>query len=226
MLKLARRFRRDERGLSMTEAILVFPVVLLVITAFVEFGYAVFQWNQTVKATQLGARLAAVSDPVITDLSSISGDLLSDDVGVGVPPTDGSGNLLAVSCGGTSGTACEPNGMNRMIFGSDGKCDPDYTGDFLNGDSSAGITAGMCDLNPQITTENIRVTYHRTGLGYYGRPGNANGLVMTITIATDGVTFDLPLLGALLGINNLAIPAHPVSVTSEDFTSCRTTCGS
>ena len=46
---------------------LTFPIIMLVFAAFVEFGYAMSQWNQTVKALQYGARLAAVSDPLMKE---------------------------------------------------------------------------------------------------------------------------------------------------------------
>lgn len=43
---LFRRFRRDEDGLSLTEGVIVLPVVLIVITIFMEFGFAMYQWNR------------------------------------------------------------------------------------------------------------------------------------------------------------------------------------
>ena len=82
----------------------------------------------------------------------------------------------------------------------------------------------MCDFNSAITTDNVVVSYHRSGLGYFGRPGAAGGLIVTLTVEAEGLQFDLPLIGALLGVNNVAIPAHPATVTSEDFNSCRDVC--
>jgi hypothetical protein len=34
-----------------------------------------------------------------------------------------------------------------------------------------------------------------------------------------GITFDLPILGTLLGIDQIQIPLMPVTVTSEDLKS-------
>ena len=64
------------------------------------------------------------------------------------------------------------------------------------------------------TPANIRVTYYRSGLGYVGRPG---GPVVSITVETRNLTFNFFFLGALLGLNNITIPAHPVTITSEDL---------
>ena len=43
-------FWQDQRGVTLTEGLITLPLVLLAISAFVEFGYAMSQWNQTVKA--------------------------------------------------------------------------------------------------------------------------------------------------------------------------------
>lgn len=211
MTRLGRKFLRDEDGISLVEGAIVIPVVLIVISAFVEFGFAVFQWNQTVKSLQLGARLAAVSDP-IADTTP----LLADYTGFAGDPAPGFNAADTVTCGGTDGSrpACVTDEINRLVFGSDGVCDPAY------GTSKPG----MCDLNPTIAPENVVVTYHRSGLGYVGRPGSAGGLILTLTVEAEGLNFDLPLLGALAGVNRVEIPAHPVSITSEDFNSCRDTC--
>jgi hypothetical protein len=36
------------------------------------------------------------------------------------------------------------------------------------------------------------------------------------------ITFDLPILGGLLGLNDITIPAHPVTITTEDLKTCST----
>ena len=72
----------------------------------------------------------------------------------------------------------------------------------------------MCDLNGLIRPENIRVTYYRSGLGYVGRPA---GPVVSITVETRNLNFDFYFLAALLGLENITIPAHPVTITSEDL---------
>ena len=61
---------------------------------------------------------------------------------------------------------------------------------------------------------NVVVTYRVSGLGYYGRP---SGAVVTIRMEVQNITFDLPILGALLGLDDVTIPAMPVTVTSEDL---------
>lgn len=200
-----RRFRRDETGATLIEGMIAVPVVLLVITAMIEFSYAVWQWNQTVKAVQLGARLAAVSTPVPPNLDTLSSDFLGIDQGNAVPA-----NYLAVTCG-AGATACAADELNRLVRGSDGVCNPFY----------GNTVPGVCDFNPSIQPENIRITYHRSFLGYVGRPA---GPVATVTLEVRDLKFNLPFIGRFVGINTIDIPAHPVSVTSEDLTSCQDGC--
>lgn len=197
MVGLLRRFRRDERGLSLTEALLTLPIMLLMIAAFVEFGFVIFQWNQTAKAMQLGARLLAVSDPLI-DLGPL--EVSGGNPGDPMPDPMPSGDFASLSCG-AGAEACRPG--------------PDYMDRLI---------ARMQAFNPRIRAENVRVTYTRTGLGYVGRPG---GPVVTVTVETDGLYFDLPLIGALFRevfktdpeFRGIRVPANPVTVTGEDLRS-------
>lgn len=215
-LSKLRRFRDEEDGLSLVEGLITIPVSILLIAAMVEFSFAVWQWNQTVKAIQLGARLAAVSDPLATDYFTVledygNGPLEGDPIPVG---TDGAGNpdfsttSKFVTCGAAAGlTACDPVELDRLVFGSDGVCNPNF-----------GTTKpGVCDFNPLIEPENLQISYHRNWLGYVGRP---MGPVSTITLEVRDLTFQLPFLGAMLGVNSVQIPAHPVTVTSEDMDRC------
>lgn len=203
MVRLLHRFWRDERGLSLTEALFTLPIMLLMIAAFVEFGFAIYQWNQTAKAMQLGARLLAVSDPIHPNFALMTNYDAALEPGDPVP-ADG----FALRCGAGQATPCLADGMERLIKGSDRTCGPSF-----------GTTSGMCDFNPRINAGNVVVTYARTGLGYVGRPG---GPVVSVTVETNGLRFNLPLLGALLGWNEnsgITVPANPVTVVGEDLRS-------
>lgn len=196
-------FRRQD-GTIMIEGLLVFPLVLLTFSTFFEFGYAVFQWNQTVKALQAGARHIAVSDPLIADLTVFDG---GGNAGDPVPAA-----VVSVSCGAGT-TPCEPDAMNRLIYGANA------TGtDNICGNPAENTIPGMCDFNTAIRANNVLATYYRAGLGYEGRPF---GPVLTIRLEVKNLSFDLPLVGALLNLNTFTIPAHPVTITSEDLCSTR-----
>lgn len=204
-----RRFWRDQSGISFLEGIIVLPLVLLVIAVMVELGFAVFQWNQTVKALQLGARLAIVSDPLVDTGGSQWAALTNygtTPAGEPVPDTN-----VSASCGAGMSETCVSDELNRLIYGvaNDGSIDSNCA-------PGEGLMPGMCDFNIKLRPSHVWVTYQRSGLGYVGRP---LGPVLTVTIGTSGLGLDLPLLGALIGLDGIAIPAHPVSVTSEDLSS-------
>lgn len=189
---------RSEEGAVLVEGLLVLPILVLVMAAFVEFGFAMFQWNQTVKAVQIGARQLAVSAPILTSMTAFTADLGGLQAGVAVPAT-----VVSVTCGAGT-TACDGPGMTRLIQGSDGTC---------NANIGGGVS-GMCDFFPRLNAQNVRVTYRRDGLGYVGRPG---GPVLSITVETFGMTFDFLILDALIGANSIPIPPHSVTFTSEDL---------
>uniref|UniRef100_A0A2A3JZT2 Pilus assembly protein TadE n=2 Tax=Alloyangia mangrovi TaxID=1779329 RepID=A0A2A3JZT2_9RHOB len=198
-------FLRETSGLAMTEALIVVPVLMLVCGAMVEFGLMVYEWNQTLKAMQVGARRAAVSTP-LTDISALSdyGASLSQGDPVPMPPPDPPepGNTYAVSCG-AGASPCDEAALTRLMNGSD--------------DDGSGIT-GIRDIAPFIAPENIRITYQHSGLGYVGRPF---GPVLTVTLEVRDLAFDLLLLDMLVPIT---IPAHPVAITSEDLSDCEEPC--
>ncbi|MGI9352869.1 MAG: TadE/TadG family type IV pilus assembly protein [Rhizobiaceae bacterium] len=201
-----KRLLRNETGASFFEGIVVFPIVLLTFSALVEFGFASFQWNQTVKALQLGARQLAVSNMLVSaaDASALTADYPGAEGGP-TPPTP-----VSVSCG-AGASACIPDEIQRLVRGSDNDCDPEF---------GNGIP-GICDFNNRILEENIRVTYQRTGLGYVGRPA---GPIVTIIIEARDVNFELPIMGALFGLDDISIPANPITITSEDLSNCSAAC--
>ncbi|KKZ85227.1 pilus assembly protein TadE [Rhizobium phaseoli] len=197
-------FWRDSSGVSLVEALLTFPIVMLVFAAFIEFGYAMSQWNQTVKALQYGARLAAVSDPLTTNFNAVFPVDAADPLNNGkATPNDAT---ISSTCGPALANCTAA--LNRIVLGSDGVCN-------VGTDPHPGI----CDLNWRITPDKLMVTYQRSGLGYWGRP---DGPVLTMRLEVRDITFDLPILGGLLGLNDVTIPAHPVTITTEDLKTCST----
>lgn len=210
-------FIEQEDGLSMVEGLIVFPLVLLMFAAFFEFGFAVHQWNQTAKALQLGARLLAVSNPLIQPKEKGNSGkfttfetIFTDDLKNIDPGEPVLADIISASCG-VDADPCSPVEVNRLIYGSDNQCNIAF----------GNSLPGMCDFNNRIGVENIRVTYYRAGLGFVDRPG---GPVVTVSVQIPNLTFNLPLVGALLGLDDLKIPSHAVTVTGEDLSSCEGTC--
>ncbi|MDA7427614.1 pilus assembly protein [Primorskyibacter aestuariivivens] len=189
--------------MTLVEALLTLPIVLLMIAAMVEISFMMVQWNQSVKALQVGVRLAAVSTPVM-DISPLT---TGDTAFTGTPEGDAvPQNMLGVSC---TGTGCDTAAMDYLMTGPDGVC----------GQVTAGVQPGICDIARFLSKDNIQVTYIRSGLGYVGRP---NAPVLTIRLELVNKTFDYLMLAALVpGISSITFPPHTVSITSEDMLTCR-----
>ncbi|MDX8526635.1 pilus assembly protein [Mesorhizobium sp. MSK_1335] len=192
----------------MVETTIVAPLLFALTLGFVDFGYALYQWNAATKAVQVGARLASISDPIAPQIATAG-------------PTATPGNPVpagsfAYICNGATST-CTCTGaycvagvwtaanFNRIYAGDDGICGP-----------VAGSRPGMCDFFPLLQPANVVVRYTATGLGYQTR---ATGAVPTITVSLQNVNFQFFFLGGLLGFGNMAMPSMLSTVTGEDLKS-------
>ena len=159
------RFTSDTAGVVLVEAMISIPILIMILVTMVEFGVATFQWNQSIKALQIGARLASVSSPIVEDADYAA---LTSDYGALIDGDPVPASVVSFSCG--AGTdPCNDTQFKRLYFGSDDDC----------GAPAAGTVSGMCDAAPFLGQDVIRVTYTRAGLGYVGRPF---GPVTTITV--------------------------------------------
>jgi hypothetical protein len=169
----------------------------------VDFSLALRQWNAASKATELGGRLAAVSDPVSSDLSSLTG--LSSGVNPGDPmpyfERVCSGSSQSCSNGGTySATA-----MNTIVYGR---------GNSACGTVASGQLAAMCNVYSGLTASNVTITYEQTGLGFAGSP---SGPTPTVTVQTTGLRFNFFFLNGLLGLAPMNMPTMRTTITGEDL---------
>jgi hypothetical protein len=183
----------------MVEASLSITLLLVLTLGFVDFGYALWQWNAASKAVQVGARMAAISPPVATEVIAAGP---ATNPGNAIP--SGSYNFV---CDGAAST-CSNGTFNaanfgRILGGDDGACTRPSTG-----------RPGMCDFFPLITAQNVEIRYASTGLGYQGRPG---GAVPTITVSLKGLNYQFFFLGGLLGLSAVNMPSMLSSFTGEDL---------
>ena len=192
---------REQGGAAAVEFALVGGLLIAVLFAAVEFGHAFWQWNAATKAVQLGARLAAVSSPVSSDLKTLSG------LSASVLPGDPMPYFERVCSGATrqcSNGSYDAAAMNAIVYG------PGNTA------CSATEQRAMCRIFGRIKPENVVVEYVHTGLGFAGRPG---GPVPTVTVRLTGLNFDFVVLGGLLGLGPMQMPGLATTVTGEDLSS-------
>ena len=209
----AKFFLRDQHGAVMVEVTIMLSITLILVFGAIDFLLLFYQWNAAAKAVQIGARLAAVSDPVASGLNRISQAV----VGASVAPGAAMPNFV-VTCDGRTAT-CTCNGVNacRGIKGYDGAAMNTIVfgrGSSSCSDAKSGDGVGMCDIFSRITPTNVKIVYAQTGLGYAGRPG---GPTPTITVSLQHLPFQFFFLRGLMGFHDLQIPASTVSLTAEDL---------
>lgn len=197
-----RPFSASDSGAVSVEFGLTLTVFMLVLLAAAEFALGYWQWNAASKAVQLGARLAAVTDPVAAELRTLTG--LSSGVNPGDPMP-----FFEIECRGamqscTTG-AYDAAAMATIVFGRGNDACPEEPRPY----------PPMCQLFRRVTPENVVISYVHTGLGFAGRPG---GPVPTITLRLEDVVYDSVVLRRLLG-DAVMMPAFTTTVTGENLSS-------
>ena len=189
------RFFPAESGVALTEALIVFPIMVLAVAVCIEFTFVMYQWNSAAKAMQLAARKLIVSDPVTTDFDTV----------FAFDPAQGGELILpnsaVVSVCGAGAAACDANELDRLV----------------NGGGPGSMWPGITAYYPSIEPGDIRITYEQSGLGYHGRP---TGPVVSVRLELLANPIDFVFLGGLLGIAGFSFPPFTVTATTEDLQSC------
>lgn len=206
------RLARDQDGAILVEATVTMTVLLVFVLGSIDFLVAFYQWNAAAKALLVGARIAAVSDPVADGLNNLSVAVAGPFMPAGAPmPSfvvrcDGAARTCTCEGACTGITGYNDAAMNTIVFGR---------GSSSCSDATSLYYAGMCDIFPRITVANVVIVYAQTGLGYVGRP---NGPVPTISITLQNLPFQFYFLGGLMGLSKINIPAV-ASIGGEDLSS-------
>jgi TadE-like protein len=200
------KFSRDRKGGALFEFALIAVLMLSTSLAAVEFSYLYFQWNSASKAVQLGARIAAVSDPVSSDLKTLTGLEGGALPGDPMPYFERVCDGKTASC--TNGGTYDAGAMNVLLNGSGGISSGG------NGDPVVHAVPGMRDILPQLKAENVVVKYVYSGLGFAGRPG---GPVPTIVVELQGLTFEFVMIDKLFGFTSIQLPTFRTTITGEDL---------
>jgi len=221
-----RRFASDRMGAVLVEATVLIPFLFVLTLGAVDFLFAFYQWSAAGKAVEIGARLAAVSNPVAAGLNGLSTYAVSSGLaGAGdrMPPytITCDGSTSTCTCVGTVcfGISYDLDAMNTIVFGRDGnqQC----------GDAASYYFAGMCDVGGSIRIgrENVQIVYSQPvllepeekGLGYAGRPG---GPIPTVTVSLlPNLQFHYFFLNSLMGFADITIPSMTTTFTGEALSS-------
>lgn len=223
-MSFIRRLLHDLKGAVLVETTILIPILLVFLLGAVDFLFAFYEWSAATKAVEIGARIAAVSDPVASGLNSIS-------TGVVNPPTVNPGDPMPnfqVTCNGATQActctvgSCPGMGsfswaaINKIICGRDNTSTTECNYPTNCHDATSYYFAGMCDIFQRITAANVKIVYTQTGLGFAGRSG---GPVPTITVSLQNIPFQFFFLNGLLGFRPINIPAAATTMTGEVLSS-------
>lgn len=202
----------DQTGAVFAEFAILMPVIVVIVCGSIDFLYAFYQLNAAAKAVEVGARIAAVSDPVAAGLNYLPDEAVLSGAQPGGPlPSFSvacSDNRCSCSgtCTGLIDNPFNPAAMDRIVYGR-------------NATSCSSTTSyydtGMCNILSTITAANVVIVYTQTALGYAGRPG---GPVPTITVSLTHMQLQFFFLTALLGIH-IPMPPMTTTVTAQDLCS-------
>jgi len=195
-----RALAADADGTTSVEFGLIAGVLFALLFGITDFGYAFWQWSSAAKALQLGVRLAAVSDPVSSDLKTYTG--LSSSVLDGDPMP-----YYQRVCNGNV------EELQRRHLRPD-RAQHHRLRPRQRQLPAPQPFAPMCQIFTRIKPENVVIEYVHTGLGYAGRPG---GPIPTIKLSLTGLNYDFLILNGFMGLPPISMAGLMATTTGEDL---------
>jgi hypothetical protein len=177
---------------------MVLPVLIFLLFGIIDGGRFLWEYNRAEKATQVGARMAIVTDIVSTDLKD--------------------NDYLGVTVGGTTLTEglTIPPGALGTITCNDSTCScVDACSGIDDGYDAAAFTRlvdRMKQIKPDIAAANVEVIYRGSGLGFAGDP---SGMAMSplVTVRLKDLEFR-PITSLLFA--TIDMPSFSTTLTAED----------
>lgn len=187
-----RRFLADERGAA-GEFALVLPLLVLFLVGIIDAGRFAYDFNRGEKASQIGARVAVVTNPLVSELSTysfVSSTLIQGDR----IPRDALGTITCTSTSCTCTTTPCLGGTTTL-------------------DTAAFdvVADRIQQIWPEVTDEDISVEYTGSGLGYAGNPTGMD-VAPFVTVRLSNMDFtSILLFGSTVGL-----PDFRYTLTMED----------
>lgn len=195
----------DKSGAAAAEFALVLPLLLILLFGIIDGGRWMWTYNRAVKATQAGARVAAVTNAIPTELTN---SYVGTTVG-GVALTQGDA-IPAAALGKVTCTRAGATGNPTCVCTTTPCPATTFTTSPTGWDA---IVARMRNMFPQINDANVIVEYSGSGLGYAGDP-DGQDISPLITVKLQNLNFTPITLLALKSVQ--IIPASATTLTAED----------
>lgn len=202
---------RSTSGAGAAEFAVVLPLFVVLLFGIIDGARFVWEYNKAEKATQVGARVAAVTNVLSTGLrdedyagQTVGGITI---VAGGRIPSGALGSVLCTSTGCTCETAPCPSDLGTL--------DSVTFNDVL--------VERMREIHPPIQPENVQVRYTGSGFGFAGSAATGGGgggsgteqmeISPLITVTLDGLEFR-PITALLFA--SISMPAFASTLTAED----------
>lgn len=189
-------FLRDCRGGSAAEFVLVLPVLALLIFATIDASWFAWRVNLAEKATQAGARMAVVTSPIASGLTTENYNTSTYGLTQGdVIPVSALGLVSCNNASCTCTTAPCPSSLAH--------------------DATAfnQILSRMQVYDPRVTASNLVVEYRGSGLGFAGDPSGMQ-IAPLVTVRLRNMQMNTPTGYVWKAAFNL--PDFAYSLTMED----------
>ena len=167
---------RDRRASSAAEFAIVLPLLLLFLLGIIDVGRLLWTVNRIEKATQMGARFAVVTNPIPSNLRTVSAVGLTDSTGHILVAGDMLTNYVMATAkySGTFPRTTAPTcAGNCTALGAATKASFDAIFNY--------VKLFLPELE---RTGRVDVSYSNSGLGYAGDPGGQDFYpIITVTVS-------------------------------------------
>jgi hypothetical protein len=203
MTNLFKRLVKSRSGAGAAEFALVLPLFLILLFGVIDAGRFLWEYNEAEKATQVGARVAIVTNVLSSGLrdADYTGQTINGvKIGPGDPiPAAALGTMVCTN----AGCSCDASDGGAAPCPDPGTFDSDTFNDVL--------VTRMQQIDPAIRAENVVVRYSGSGLGS-ATAGEMQISPLT-TVSLTGMTFS-PVTSLLLA--QVPISDMSTTLTSED----------
>jgi len=197
---ILRRLTTDTKGATAAEFGIVLPLFILFLLGIIDVGRWLWTYNHLEKATQMGARMAVVTNAALGTETAHTG-IYASYIGIGgLTPGDNipASALGKITCTNSSCTCTTTPCPSVSAFNS---------ADFDR------VANDMKLFYHEVDPTNVTIEYSSSGLGFAGNP-NGPDVAPIVTVRLSGMTFT-PLACELVGCS-FAMPAFVASLTYED----------
>ncbi|WP_341712981.1 TadE/TadG family type IV pilus assembly protein [Erythrobacter sp.] len=194
---ILRRFIADQSG-GVAEFALLLPLIMLFMLGLIDAGRYAYDFNRGEKATQVGARVAVVTNPLVTQLTTYTfSGVTVGGVQLGQGDRIPQAALGTITCTSTACTCTVTPCLGGTLT--------------LDTAAFAVMANRVKQIWPMVEDADITVEYSGSGLGYAGNPSGMD-IAPFVTVRLTNMDFtSIFLFGGTVGF-----PDFQYTLTMED----------